>query len=563
MNNNKQKLKILVCSEAHYVSSGFGIYNKELLTRLHNTGKYEIAEFASYGSISDPRSKSVPWKFYANMVSDNDARHKEYSSITDNQFGRWRFEKVLLDFRPNVVIDVRDYWMSSYQALSPLRPFFHWILMPTVDSAPQQEPWLDTYLSADAIFTYSDWGAEVLKQQTSNTVNYIDTVSPGVDLDIFQYYPLNKRQSIRKSYNIPEDAFIVGSVMRNQKRKLIPELMRAFRQFLDILSERKDPRYSKSFLYLHTSYPDAGWDIPNLIKEYNLYNHVLLTYTCKSCHDIKCLPFVGPSVVCDRCKNRSMTTSSVMNGITTPKLVEIYNLFDLYVQYAICEGFGMPQAEAGSCGVPIATIAYSAMNDIIQKLEAYKINVNQEFLELETKAIRTYPKNQDLIDIMSKMIDTPQPIMEQKRLNTRKLTSENYSWDSIIEKWVKYLDTIDPENCSPRSWSEPPKILEEIPEQLINDTIPLDNHMNVLTMICSRYLQDLKYLSSMLILDMLMSSDYGFVQAGINISPYKINSVIQGMNAIIRNNNSAETARAQSFKSNEDFIVFANAKNQL
>jgi hypothetical protein len=110
------KLKILFASEASFVNSGFGNYTKELLSRLHKTNKYDIAEFASYGFVNDPRDKSINWKYYANAVKDNDPRHKEYSSRGDNQFGRWRFDKVLLDFRPHVVVDWRDYWMSSQDA---------------------------------------------------------------------------------------------------------------------------------------------------------------------------------------------------------------------------------------------------------------------------------------------------------------------------------------------------------------------------------------------------------------------------------------------------------------
>lgn len=156
------------------------------MSRLHNTGKYEIAEFASYGLVNDPRDKDITWTYYANAVRDNDPRHKEYSSRGENQFGKWRFEKVLLDYRPDVVVDIRDYWMSSYQASSPLRPYFHWCLMPTVDSEPQQEEWIDTFLGADAIFTYSDWGADVLKRQSSGKIKYISTASPGVDLSVFK-----------------------------------------------------------------------------------------------------------------------------------------------------------------------------------------------------------------------------------------------------------------------------------------------------------------------------------------------------------------------------------------
>ena len=167
-----------MCSEASFLNSGFSIYAKELLTRLYNTNKYDIAEFASYANVNDPRDSKIPWTIYANAVQKTDPRYNEYSSRSDNMFGRWRFDKVVIDFKPDVVIDIRDYWMSSYQELSPARKFFHWILMPTVDSAPQQQSWISTFLDADAIFTYSDWGAKTLEKQSSGQINYVDTACP-------------------------------------------------------------------------------------------------------------------------------------------------------------------------------------------------------------------------------------------------------------------------------------------------------------------------------------------------------------------------------------------------
>ena len=55
------KKRVLLMGEAHYLNSGFGTYGKELLTRLHATGKYELAEFASYVKAGLTTS---PWLFY-------------------------------------------------------------------------------------------------------------------------------------------------------------------------------------------------------------------------------------------------------------------------------------------------------------------------------------------------------------------------------------------------------------------------------------------------------------------------------------------------------------------
>ena len=70
--------------------------------------------------------------------------------------------------------------------------------------------------------------------------------------------------------------------MRNQKRKLIPELLYSFRQTLDTLEKDNYDLGKKLYLYLHTSYPDAGWDIPELLKQTRLANKVLFTYFCRS-----------------------------------------------------------------------------------------------------------------------------------------------------------------------------------------------------------------------------------------------------------------------------------------
>ena len=552
------KLKILMCSEASFLSSGFSIYAKEILSRLHNTNKYEIAEFASYGNVNDPRDVSIKWKYYANAVSDNDPRHKEYSSRTDNQFGRWRFEKVLLDFKPDVVIDVRDYWMSSYQALSPLRQYFHWILMPTVDSEPQQEAWLDTYLMADAIFTYSDWGADVLKKQTSNKVNHIDTVAPGVNLGVFK--PLDKdiKQNIRSSLNIPEDAIIVGSVMRNQKRKLVPELLFSFRNLLDECEQNHPEIGKRLFLYLHTSYPDLGWDIPGLLKETRLANKVIFTYYCKNCKSVHAKRFCGPTPTCSHCGQRSCQFPSVVTGVTSEQLSSIYNLFDMYVQYAICEGAGMPQVEAAACGVPVFTVEYSAMIDIIEKLGATPIRVKKKFKELETRAMRVYPDNEYLAKKLLEHILYSESKKTEISNNIRNLTEKEFNWDNAAKKWENYFDLLDQRGYR-SNWNAPAKFLNPLPDNMDPDQIK-DKHFDLLMYVCNNNLQNYNMLSSMLFLDMLKDLDFGFVQNGGAIIDYGLSDTISMISTYISNHNSSEKARSSNVTFNDDFIQYAHMK---
>lgn len=552
----KPKLKILMVSEASFLSSGFSIYTKEILSRLHKTNKYNIAEFASYGLVNDPRDKQIPWRYYANAVKEDDPRYKEYNSRGDNQFGRWRFEKVLLDFRPDVVIDIRDYWMSAYQALSPLRKYFHWILMPTVDSAPQQEEWIDTFLSADSIFTYSDWGAQVLKDQSSGRINYIDTVSPGVDLSVFKSRTKEEKTNIKSIMGIPPDSIVFGSVMRNQKRKLIPELIVSFRKALDILQETNPKLGSKTYLYLHTSFPDAGWDLPELLKEHRLANRVFFTYLCKKCGSIKSNVFSGPIVACSKCLEKSMGFSSVTNGISVNQLSEIYGMFDAYIQYSICEGFGCPQTEAGASAIPIITVDYSAMCDIVKKLEAIAIKPASYFKELETKAIRVYPDNNQLADEIVKMVNMDEKDREIIGNKTRLLTEKYYNWNDIAKRWENHLDKID---ASYRSdWNTNPISLPIVPS---NTYFP-QPHQNIdaIMNICDNNIQNPDMLSSMIMLNLMQNTDYGFSMHGININKHSFDDITEFANTLINNMNQSEIVRFNGTKFQDDFIQYAEIK---
>ena len=547
------KLKVLMVSEASFLSSGFGNYAKEILSRLHATNKYEIAELACYGKVNDPKDSSIKWRYYANAVGPEDPRSQQYNSSVDNQFGRWRFERVLLDFKPDVVIDVRDYWMNSYQQFSPLRPFFHWILMPTVDSAPQQEEWIDTFMHADAIFTYSDFGRDTLAEQSNGNINYIDTASPGVDLSTFK--PLDNRPDIKKSFGL-ESTFVIGAIMRNQKRKLIPELFVSLRKLLDRYKENNDPMGENIYLYLHTSYPDAGWDIPLLLKEYEVGNKVLFTYFCKACDYFRPCLYQHPVTFCPKCGNYSFSMPNVTNSVSQTSLNIVINTFDIYVQYAICEGFGMPQVEASSTGVPVASVDYSAMSDVVNKLNGYPIRVNHFFKELETKAIRVYPDNDHLVEIVENYIKLPQMLKDQKRYETRKLTETHYNWDNIAKRWENYLDNITLTGYQGK-WSL--KIPKINPQMSLSSK---ENAYDLLLNWVSENLPNHQLASSTSLLNMIRDLDYGFTIQGTQTKGYSIENIKKTLETIINNHNMAIEAKDNIDKlPPEDYIEYANMKD--
>ena len=94
------KKKVLFVTECHNLASGFGTYARQVLPRLAATGKYELAEFASYGN-TDKLGK-IDWLYFSNSPS-NDEEKKAFEQQHVNHFGFWRFDKVLLTFKPDIV----------------------------------------------------------------------------------------------------------------------------------------------------------------------------------------------------------------------------------------------------------------------------------------------------------------------------------------------------------------------------------------------------------------------------------------------------------------------------
>lgn len=464
------KKRVLVVSEAHYVHSGFGTYGKELLTRLAKTGKYELAEFASYGKYSLVDKESLDWLFYANMPED-DEKAEGYDPNGAAQFGAWRFDRVCLDFKPDIVLCYRDPWMDTFVKNAPVRPYFHWVWMPTVDSEPQKQEWVHTFSETDALLVYSEFGQRVLEKQANKDLKILGCASPGIDPSI--YKPVDDKRAHKESFGLDPDCFIVGTVMRNQKRKLFIELMKSFRIFLDNAPKEIA---SKTYLYLHTSYPEKnGWDIADGIISTGLSGKVLMTYLCRNCGNFKPIFFEGPITKCKHCGAFAAQCPNVTLGLSVPDLVKIYNLFDLYVQYAICEGFGMPQVEAGACGVPLAATNYSAMEDVLEWLKGYKVNIGVMARELETNAERAYPDNNHLAKIIEKHFSLPENKRIKKSTDVRKATKKRYTWDQCAKVWEDYIDSYEPVDKQGK-WDSAP-LLYEIPT-----TIPegLDNQQFII-----------------------------------------------------------------------------------
>lgn len=433
------KIKILYSGETTGAASGFGTYGHNILSRLVKNPKFHIAEFASFGSLHDGKYANAQWRYYPNHVNPGEPEHQVYESNPLNKFGAWRYERVLLDFKPDIVFTIRDPWMMEHEHKSPLRPFYHLAIMPTVDSAPQQHSWIEMFSTADAVFTYSDWAIPVLDKQSGGKIKSKGSPYPGVELDCF--FPPKDKKRHKQQYGLPPDSFIIGSVMRNQKRKLIEDLFKAFSIFLEKYGDTEVGK--KTYLLLHTSYPDfAGWDIQKIIKHYGISSRVYFTYFCQATNNFFIRKFSGAKTFSPFTNSISAGFPNVGKGVSRRQLGDIYRCMDLYCQYAICEGLGMPQVEAAACSVPLASVDYSAMSDVVAKTKGIPLKVQRTFYEWETNAFRVYPDNEYTADAFYKFFSQNESYRNNKGKQARDAAEKWFSWDRSADMWAEHFESI-------------------------------------------------------------------------------------------------------------------------
>jgi hypothetical protein len=220
----------------------------------------------------------------------------------------------------------------------------------------------------------------------------------------------------------------------------------------------------------------------------------------------------------------------------------------------------MPQIEAAACGIPIATVNYSAMIDVINKLGAYPIRIGSYFKELETKAVRVYPDNSDLVKTIKRHIRLSPKKLETKKKEVRKSAENYYDWDKTAKIWENFLDS-DLLFKAKRSWDDPAKFLNPN-----IDASKISHQKDMFLFIhnlCGDNLLDINTMSTMMILDMCKDASYGFSQNGMSINSFSYNNVIQNIQTIVNNNNTAEQVRVGNVKFDDDFIKYADLKAKL
>lgn len=259
-------MRLLICTDSLNIPTGFARVGREIALGLQKRG-HEIGYLGWFQHSDIPANQPEGIRCW----------------FTNNQhYSADILDSVVNKFQPDVLLTIGDLWHLSYIAdpnLCRTRRFFQWANYCSVDGEPLcggLPPAIRPVIEdIDIPVAYTDYAKNAVLKSIfdQETRNRIRTIYHGVDTNMFKPGDKKKRQDIRAQYGIT-DKFVFLTVCRNQSRKNIPELFRAWKKFSE-LPQIKD----RVILWPHMYFNDSmGWNIDDLLQVMDLKNQSIMYF---------------------------------------------------------------------------------------------------------------------------------------------------------------------------------------------------------------------------------------------------------------------------------------------
>lgn len=384
------KKKILFMSDGIWSPTGFACVMRNLINGLKDEFDCAI----------------LSWQYIGNSIEVDNVK---IYPVGKHQFGKDTFERAMKSFEPDILITYGDYWMVNYLGNETFQKMLKkyntkWLWYCPVDSDIVPMQYEDVLKVPDKLIIPSRDGRRIVKSLDIEC-NYIPH---GVDTSTFVPYDNKSEIKELEEYN---DKFVIGCVARNQDRKQIPRLVRAFSLF----AEDKDD----VLLHLHCD----PFDIANTIRDYDNTVYSLLYQSIHTCKIQDKVRF-------------TKKLNSFIDGFDEKRMAYIYNLFDIHALSTTGEGFGIPVIESMACGVPNVMTNFTTAKELVEG--------RGELCRVQAKIFGTYGSNRALVDEedMAKKFDKlyNDRALIQKYSKDCVSFAKDYDWKFVVQEWRELID---------------------------------------------------------------------------------------------------------------------------
>jgi glycosyltransferase involved in cell wall biosynthesis len=381
---------ILWHSNAPWVGSGYGTQSALFGPAVARLG-YRLAFSAFYGL----KGSRLGWQapdgegYYVYPASDSPGHGND---VITAHAHHW------FNGGPGLVILLTDPWVLNPRICAGL-PMLAWTPVDHEPLMPRTHEWL---ASSKAIpLAMSHFGERMMKDN-----GFSPFYAPhGFDSNVFK--PLDRAEA-RRLLKIPESAFLVGMVAANLgSRKCYPQALQAFKAFKQRVG--RDAQ-----LYLHTQLErEGGENLPAICDMLGLAPHTSDPYR-------------------------------MVIGAPAMSVAALMNAFDVLLNPAQGEGFGVPQVEAQACGTPVICTDFSASPEVAPaSVGNWNVPGQPEWTGFESYQLR--PNVEALTEALVKAYEEPEKDRLQRRASVADWALQEYEVEHVTQTYWKPVleDTFD------------------------------------------------------------------------------------------------------------------------
>lgn len=381
------KKKLLWFSDSPLLPTGYATISTQVCNRLATQHGWEIV-YVSHNylgrTLERDELRGMPYKLYG--------RGRE-------EFCKDVLNQIIKQEQPSVFVTLLDTfmvfpWYIDYD-FSPARTVFYFPSDGGGGLPINCENVLRRMTKSIAMSRFA--------QQQAKIVHNVDTdyIPHAVDSKHYRPFDNAEKAKLRATWGL-EGKFVVGTVARNQGRKMMDRTIKAFAKWCVDKPE--------AVLLLHTDPldPAAPWDIRTLISRYNIENRVVFTGT------------------------------NHYSGWRYEKMPEVYNLMDVFLLTTSGEGWGVPTTEAMSCGLPVLVTDYTTTEEIVTRHNAgFPVKVAAE-LTGSWLVERAIMDDDDCCRKLDELYKNPE-LRTIMGANGRKAVIDEYDWDLVARVWDEKL----------------------------------------------------------------------------------------------------------------------------
>lgn len=422
-------MRILLSTFSAEGHGSYGIITRELWRRLRDLNPKWVVH--QHGWVHES-VETVEWPITPTLKAMG--KDGKMANRVDDAYGQITFEKMLNDFKPDVVWTLSDFYMSHYMGKFRNKYRFKLIKHCPVDGTPQPKFWRELARDCDLFVPVTQSGAKALGLDVPHIYH-------GVDINRFKPLPPGHSTKVRQSF--PEDSVFLGFIGNSQPRKMNFALYPIVR-FMN----------------------DGGWIVCRscghvTLPEFDTFQAKVVSFPkqCSTCHGtaVDSYPPVlthlwvhtfdrkdvawRPEKMMERwsVRDRLHFTKEMSpdHGIKDSEMPLIYNSLDAYLALSGGEGFCLPVLEAMASGCPVVYTDYSAMPEFAT---GWPVRPAAFVPDPENLIDRAVPDIGDAIKQVYTATVLRPPEVAEKVAAGVKVAREKFSWDIIARQWS---DTIN------------------------------------------------------------------------------------------------------------------------